>query len=250
MSEDRTPELEADGLRGKYDASAANWDADFSSAALNRIHGDACWRAFRRAIGRDCGTSLAVELGVGTGLFTDRLSSEFSKLIAVDFSQKMLDMLQQKLEARGILNVTYMQADATDLRSVSSGSVDAVFCFGLLENVSDAGSLLREVRRILKPMGRFAGVVSNRSCPWYAIRKLVSGRRWYWEDIRLYSAADLRSAATAAGLRERAIRGWGLVPSQVPNSAWLAPLELAERALEVTPLSRFMGGLAFCFERP
>lgn len=236
-------------VRDEYGASAAQWDSTFNATALNRIHAASCWRAFRKAIGSGYRTSVAVELGVGTGLFTDRISSEFDELIAVDFSQEMLDALALKLTACGIANVKYLHADAANLLTLPDASVDVVCCFGLLEDIADSKALFTEINRVLRPRGRFAGVASNRSCPWYPIRRIIAGDRWYWNGARLYSATELRAAARSVKLVERNIFGWGVVPSQFPNWRLLAPFELAERILEATPLARFLGGLAFCFEK-
>jgi len=239
-----------DTAQSRYEQSAGDWDGTFAADALNAYHVQACWRAFNRVAGPDLGGTTAVELGVGTGLFTDRLAPLFQRLIAVDFSAQMLEELRAKMARMNVGNVEYLCARAEALEPVAPGSVDAVLCFGLIENIAALDPLFREVRRILKPGGRFAGVASNAACPWYPLRARLAGDKWYWRDVHLRTSQQLRDAALAADLRPGALRGWGLIPSQLPNSALLAPLAGLERILEVTPLRSWMGGLAFRFEAP
>jgi ubiquinone/menaquinone biosynthesis C-methylase UbiE len=235
-------------LHEEYEKSATRWDADFSAEAMNSHYVRACWRAFERMLGAQTNGALAVELGVGTGLFTDRLAPRFKRLVVVDFSPQMLDALRPKLAARGVDNVDYVCARAEAVGSVVDGGADMVCCFGLLENITDLTPLFREVRRMLKPGGRFVGVASNGSCPWYALRARMSGDKWYWRDVHLCTGSELRDVARTAGLETHTITGWGLIPSQLPESALLAPVAAVERILEFTPLRRWMGGLAFRFD--
>jgi ubiquinone/menaquinone biosynthesis C-methylase UbiE len=236
-------------LRG-YEQSAEDWDSTFSAQALNKYWVAACWRVFQSLFDANFTGETLFELGVGTGLFTDRLARRFGRVVAVDFSEQMLTALGGKLAREGVTNVEYLRSDATDLETVPDGVADAVVCFGLLENIRDIAPLYREVARILKPGGRFAGVVSNAACPWYTLRQKLSGDKWYWKDLHLCDAQELESAAASANLRKVDIRGWGLIPSQLPNSALLMPIAAVERVLEITPIRRWMGGLAFRFDKP
>ncbi|GAB2176172.1 class I SAM-dependent methyltransferase [Dongia sp. agr-C8] len=238
-----TPHLQA------YEQSAHDWDSTFSAQALNRYHVAACWRVFQALFGPERRGDTLVELGVGTGLFTDRLAARFERLIAVDYSEQMLQALREKMAQGGISNVETLCSKAEQLEAIPDADADAVVCFGLLENIQDFTPLFREIARILKPGGLFAGVASNASCPWYALRQKLSGDKWYWKDVHLCTAQELRTAGAAALLREVDIRGWGLIPSQLPNSSLLAPVAAVERVLELSPIRRWMGGLAFRFDK-
>jgi len=232
-----------------YEQSAQDWDSTFSAQALNRYHVHACWRVFQSLFGAEFRGKTLVELGVGTGLFTDRLAQRFDRLIAVDYSDEMLKALRGKLSRQGISNVDYLCSKAEQL-DLPDGSADAVVCFGLLENIADFDPLFREIARILKPGGRFTGVASNAACPWYTLRQKLSGDKWYWKDVHLSTAEELNAVGKAAALKEIEIRGWGLIPSQLPNTALLAPVATVERLMEQTPLRQWMGGLAFRFDKP
>jgi ubiquinone/menaquinone biosynthesis C-methylase UbiE len=235
-------------VSARYDVSARSWDASFSDSALNHHHVAACWRAFAAAAGGRL-RGQAIELGVGTGLFTVRLAARFDTITAVDFSAEMLRALQAKLDEAGIGNVTCHHGDATNLEAIGDESADFVYCFGLLENISDPRPLFAEVHRVLRRGGRFVGTVSNRACPWYGLRRLLIRDKWFWNEARLYRAEELLEAAREAGFVDPRVSGWGLIPSQFPTARWLAPVAAVERMMENSPLSRYLGGLAFRFDR-
>lgn len=107
-----------------------------------------------RQVGRMKPSSV-LELAAGTGILTRALYSEMpagSKLIATDLNLPMLDIAKTKIEEIG--NVTFEQADATDLK-YNDASFDLVVCqFGVMF-FPDKKRSHEEVLRVLKPGGTY-----------------------------------------------------------------------------------------------
>jgi ubiquinone/menaquinone biosynthesis C-methylase UbiE len=94
---------------------------------------------------------LAADIGAGTGFISEGLLVRGARVIAVDQSEAMLEVLKEKLGSTGELDCRTGEADALP---VESGSVDAVFANMYLHHVEDPASAIAEMARLLKPGGR------------------------------------------------------------------------------------------------
>jgi len=109
-----------------------------------------------------------LELGSATGELAAQLAAivgSQGSLIASDVADGMVGLLKERLA--DLPNTTVTQIDACDI-PLTDGSVDAVvFRMGLML-IEDPDVALREIRRVLKPGGRFVGAVwaSPQENPW------------------------------------------------------------------------------------
>jgi SAM-dependent methyltransferase len=95
-----------------------------------------------------CGTGLP-SLAIAERLLPD------GKVIAIDASAEMVGAARRKAAAAGLTNVEHLQSDVASL-PFADGSFDAATCaFGLMF-CSDPTQGASELRRVLKPGGRFA----------------------------------------------------------------------------------------------
>ena len=105
--------------------------------------------------------SRVLDLGAGTGdqtlLAAQRVGPD-GAVLATDISASMLDLAREAAEAAGLVNVETRVMDAQHL-DLESGSFDAAMARFSLQFVPDVERALTEVRRVLKPGGRFAAVV-------------------------------------------------------------------------------------------
>lgn len=111
--------------------------------------------------GVDLGPNV-LEVGPGPGLTTDLLRPRMARLIALELDPALAGSLAARLRGS---NVTVIQGDATVMPFGDAGFSGAVSCTMLHHLPSPAlqDMLLREVRRVLKPGGMFAGVDSRQS---------------------------------------------------------------------------------------
>lgn len=90
---------------------------------------------------------LVLDVGCGTGLFSNHVASEAEKVVGVDFSKELL--LKAKERAETLENVDLVQADADHL-PFRNDLFDVVFAFTMLQNMPKPLETLRETHRIAR----------------------------------------------------------------------------------------------------
>jgi len=135
-----------DRIAGVYDLVNTVMTAGLHHAWRERAADRAELRPGDAALDLCCGTGdLALELRerVGAG----------GRVVGADFSERMLELAQNKAADRGLADVTFEWADALEL-PYSEASFDAVTVGFGVRNLADVGAGIREMTRILKPGGR------------------------------------------------------------------------------------------------
>jgi len=108
-----------------------------------------------------------------------RLNPEV-RFVGLDASPAMLECAQTTLVRAHVSNVELVQGDMTRLIGLEDGCMDGVICTMSLHHLPDHAALcttLREVRRVLKPQGRFYLVDFGRL-------KLLRTQRFFADDLR------------------------------------------------------------------
>ncbi len=97
----------------------------------------------------------ALDYGAGTGLLALALAPRVRRILAVDASAGMLDVLRQKARAAVLLNVDVLRADfAAD--PLPPGPFDLVASAMTLHHVADVDLLLAKFFELLAPGGHLA----------------------------------------------------------------------------------------------
>jgi malonyl-CoA O-methyltransferase len=91
-----------------------------------------------------------VDLGSGTGFFTDILASKFQQTIGVDISKKMLAFAQENRSKE----ITWLEADAYHL-PFQENSIDVIYSNLVIQWCDQLDLLVKEILRVLKPGGLF-----------------------------------------------------------------------------------------------
>ena len=101
-------------------------------------------------------TVLELACGAGdTGFEAAAVIGDNGRLIATDFSPKMLEAARRRGDEIGVRNVDFEVMDAEDIR-LEDDSVDGVLCrFGYML-MADPDAALAETRRVLRPGGRLS----------------------------------------------------------------------------------------------
>lgn len=91
-----------------------------------------------------------VDLGSGTGFFTELLSSRYEQVLGLDISKDMLNFAKENRVA----TINWLGADAYKL-PLQSNSIDFVYSNLMIQWCDPLDSVLNEVMRVLKPGGVF-----------------------------------------------------------------------------------------------
>jgi ubiquinone/menaquinone biosynthesis C-methylase UbiE len=91
-----------------------------------------------------------VEFGCGTGFFTPVLAQLSESVSATDISEKMLDLIREKIKGLSNIEVVYQNCEKT---SLPPASFDTAF-LGLVFQFANGPVTVAEIHRILKPGGK------------------------------------------------------------------------------------------------
>lgn len=130
-----------------FDSIAGDWDARVATESfLQRL------RAEVDALDISPAETL-LDLGCGTGNLTAELLRRLSahgRVLAVDFSQAMLDLASAKVGADP--RVTWLHADVSAMPVPAAGA-DRVICFSAWPHFPEPANVARELARVLRPGG-------------------------------------------------------------------------------------------------
>ena len=116
----------------------------------SRVVGNEILSLMREELLKENNLGKTLELGCGTGLFTETLQKISENVVATDFSEEMVSAAKQK---RGSLkNVEFMQANALDL-DFGDENFDSVFMANLIHVIGNTEKVIRESSRVLKKNG-------------------------------------------------------------------------------------------------
>ncbi|GAA6204297.1 MULTISPECIES: malonyl-ACP O-methyltransferase BioC [Thalassotalea] len=91
-----------------------------------------------------------VDLGSGTGFFTDILASRYHQVIGLDISTKMLEFAKHNRNE----SIVWLEADAYQL-PFANGSIDLIYSNLMIQWCEALPVLKAEIIRVLKPGGLF-----------------------------------------------------------------------------------------------
>ena len=160
-------------------------------------------------------TVLDVGCGPGTnfGLLCDAVGPD-GRVVGIDHSRGMVARARERVRASGLENATVVRADATRL-PVADGRVDAAVATLALTAMPDSGAVVRDVRRMLAPDGRFAvmdatlgredhplaarllGPVYRRVADWNPEVDVLAALRSAFDDVEVVARHDAGTTVVA-----------------------------------------------------
>lgn len=214
-------QLSPDPQRLYWDRLANRYDRSV------RLLGGATARMALRASAAVAGRARVLEVGAGTGLVTRALANSAQRVVATDYSQAMVAMLQRRVEREDLGNVECVQMDLYAIPD-ELGSFDVVVAANLLHLVPDLPGALLALRRPLKPNGL---LIAPTYChaetrPARALSRLLA-----WAGLpsqRRFTTASLVQAIEAAGYSvQRSETLPGLLPIGYVEAQWCGPASSA-----------------------
>lgn len=150
--------------------------------------------------------SSVLELGCGTGKNTVWLAKQAAQVVAVDFSEGMLEKAKEKVQAEG---VKFIQADITKPLPFDAAGFDMATCNLILEHVQDLEPVFTEAARVVKTDGHFF-ISELHPFKQYTGSKarFGNGEEVIVLDCFLHHVSDYLDAAKAAGLELVRLDEW------------------------------------------
>jgi ubiquinone/menaquinone biosynthesis C-methylase UbiE len=155
------------------------------------------WRDLLSAHVSRSDISLVLDLGCGTGRFSEILAEHFGvQVIGIDPSQKMVDQARRKATTE---NVIYRQGSAEEL-PLPDGSADLVWMSMVYHHLVDPSSTAKECHRVLRPGGYVCICNTTRESD-FPHRHFFPGLQALI-DSELPSWRDIESVFTAGGFTQ------------------------------------------------
>lgn len=153
----------------------------------------------------DIDADVVVELGAGVGANLGHLRAG-TRLLAVEPSLRMHDRLRERAYEAGI--DLQLIAHGAESLPLADDSCDEVICSLVLCTVADPDQVLAEVRRVLRPGGRFRFVEHVAAPAWSPRRWLqrLIRRPWSWLFEGCTLDRDTAGRIHAAGFADLQIR--------------------------------------------
>lgn len=117
--------------------------------------------------------SIILDGGCGPGVHSIRVAKAGYHVCAVDISRTMLDQARQRAKSENVADqIEFYQKDLTKL-DLPDHSFDYVFSWGVIIHIPDAQQALDELARIVKPGGKLALYITNKTAIDHKIETFV-----------------------------------------------------------------------------
>jgi ubiquinone/menaquinone biosynthesis C-methylase UbiE len=163
-----------------------------------------------------------LEIGCGTGIDLVRFSKARAEVTGVDLSQTAIDLARQNILQNGLnADLCVMNGEALQF---PDNRFDVVYAHGVIQYTANAGRLVSEIYRVLKPGGQAIMMVYNRNS-WLNFMRKVTTIPLEHEDapvLRKFSKNEFKELL-------KPFRSYQIVPERFPaktklHSGWKARL--------------------------
>jgi ubiquinone/menaquinone biosynthesis C-methylase UbiE/biotin operon repressor len=134
------------------------------------------------------------DLGAGDGTFSLLIAQHAEQVIAVDASEKMLDVAREQAARSGITNAEFRLGDMEEL-PIGDAAVDLAFFSQSLHHAAHPARAIAEAGRILRRTGRI--VILD-----LAKHRFEEAREMYADEWLGFSEAEIDGMLTEAGFTE------------------------------------------------
>lgn len=143
-----------DAVREAWDQNAAFWDERMGEG--NQFQRELVGPTTERLLEVQTGERV-LDLACGNGVFARRMAQLGAAVVACDFSPQMIAQARQRITPESE-RIDYRVVDATDetqLRALGAGDFDAAVCSMAFHDIATLDPLMRALRDLLRPGGRF-----------------------------------------------------------------------------------------------
>jgi ubiquinone/menaquinone biosynthesis C-methylase UbiE/DNA-binding transcriptional ArsR family regulator len=175
-----------DKMRAFFDSMAGRLGKDY-------VPGKS-WKSLAEAFLYLLPPMAVADLGAGDGSFSLLLAQTATRVIAVDSSQKMLDVGREQAQRNSVGNVEFRLGDMEEV-PIDDAAVDLVFFSQSLHHAAHPERAVREAWRILRPAGRI--VILD-----LAKHRFEEAREMYADEWLGFSEAEMEAMLAGAGFAD------------------------------------------------
>jgi SAM-dependent methyltransferase len=151
-----------------------------------------------------------LDLGCGAGRFLAALAQAGAEPVGVEIAEAALE--RARVNAPGA-ELALLEPDGS--LPLAHHSVDVVWCSEVLEHAADAGHLLHEARRVLRPGGRLLATVpfhGRLQGAAVALTRFDAHFDPLGQHLRFFTRTSLAAALGHTGFADVDVRPWGGPP--------------------------------------
>ena len=195
-AETETPEAGADRaamrrvVKKRQDRMRSFFDSMAGRLGKDYVPGKS-WKSLAEALLRLMPPLVVADLGAGDGSFSLLLARRAERVIAVDASEKMLDVGRELAARNQMQNIEFRAGDMEEL-PVDAGTIDVAFFSQSLHHALHPARALEEAARILRPGGRV--VILD-----LAKHRFDEARELYADEWLGFAEAELEGMLEKAG---------------------------------------------------
>ena len=141
-----------------------------------------------------------LEIGCGTGSTAIAHAPYVGRIVATDFSSRMIEIARTRAQAAGVDNVSF-EARPADENDVPDASVDAVMAHNLLHLLEDREQVIADVHRMLRTGGVFVTSTACLGDMTFLFRLIIPVGRFLrmFPLVKVFSVAELKKSLENAG---------------------------------------------------
>jgi ArsR family transcriptional regulator len=196
------PEAEADKaamrlvLRKRQDRMRSFFDSVAGRLGRDYVPGRS-WKGLAEALLRLLPPMIIVDMGAGEGAFSLLLAQRAKQVIAVDASEKMIEVGREQAARHGVGNIEFRQGDMEEV-PIESASADLVFFSQSLHHALHPERAIQEAARILRPGGRIVILDLLK-------HRFEEARELYADEWLGFSESEMETMLSRAGFSDTQI---------------------------------------------
>ncbi len=130
---------------------------------------------------------IALDLGIGTGLFTQILKEKGYKVVGIDISEEMLKIARKR-------GFEVIKGDLNNPLPFEEESFDFIFSMTAIEFLKKPEKLIKEANRVLRKDGKFLLITLNSLSLWAFVRRIkgIFIKDYVFNEGRFYSPNSLK----------------------------------------------------------
>jgi len=163
----------------------------------------ACLKSWRRELLKHVYGEV-LEVGAGTGANIDHYPDQVTRLVLTEPDKHMRRVLERKVSNRALENIQVSDGTAQQIRAEDE-SFDCVVAFIVFCCISNPGTALEEIKRVLKPGGYFVFLEHVAAPEGTSIRRWQNRLNPIWRIVGDNLNRETEEAIISAGFKMREI---------------------------------------------